>query len=185
MAKKPSGKQVAPPPPTPPDSKRSLTPVVLAALALVVAALAVFVVRSATPQGEPQSASGAAQQSGAQSTSGVPAQPDAQTQSAAAAPPAQTTATATQAAVAPPAVALKPHPQANLPALPFVGVPPARPIEVVSSVFQFAAEHPEVLSYVPCYCGCESQGHRGSEDCFVASRDAKGDVESWEPHGMT
>ena len=85
----------------------------------------------------------------------------------------------------PPAAALKPHPQANLPALPFVGAPPARPIEVVRSVFQFAAEHPEVLSYVPCYCGCENQGHRGSEDCFVTSRGANGDVESWEPHGMT
>ena len=184
MAKKQPGKQVAPPP-MPPDSKRSLTPVLLVALALGVAAIAVFVVRSAPPQGEPQSAAGAAPRSEEQSTSGVPPQPDAQTQSASAAPPAQAATKAAPVADPPPAAAPKPHPQANLPALPFVGVPPARPIEVVRSVFQFAAEHAEVLSYVPCYCGCESQGHRGSEDCFVASRDAKGDVESWEPHGMT
>ena len=27
-------------------------------------------------------------------------------------------------------------------------------------------------------------GHRGNEDCFVAARDAKGDVTGWEPHGL-
>jgi hypothetical protein len=85
----------------------------------------------------------------------------------------------------PPAAALGPHPQANLPLLPFVSEPPARPIEAVRAVYRFAAEHPEVASYVPCYCGCERGGHRGSEDCFVRSRGANGDVESWEPHGMT
>ena len=186
-----------PPPPRPPDAKRSLTPVVLAALALVVAAIAVFVLRSAPPQGQPQSAGAAAPQREAQSTNGVAPQPegqssssvrpspDPQTQSAPASSSAPTSAAAAPVADPPPAAALKPHPQANLPALPFVGAPPARPIEIVRSVFQFAAEHPEVLSYVPCYCGCESQGHRGSEDCFGASRDAVGDVESWEPHGMT
>jgi len=185
MPKKQPGKPIAPPqPPTPPESRRSFTPVLLVALALVVAAIAVFVVRRAPPQPDAQSGSGVPPQPNTQSTSGGPPQPDAQTQPAPISAPAQTTS-ATPPAAPPPATALKPHPQANLPALPFVGGPPARPIEVVRSVFQFAAEHPEVLSYVPCYCGCESQGHRGSEDCFVASRGANGDVESWEPHGMT
>jgi hypothetical protein len=85
----------------------------------------------------------------------------------------------------PPAAALGPHPQANLPPLPFDSSPPARPAEVVRAAYGFAAEHPEVLSYVPCYCGCERSGHRGNEDCFVTARDAKGDVTQWEPHGMT
>ena len=78
-----------------------------------------------------------------------------------------------------------PHPQDNLPPLPFDPEPPARPMEVVRAAYKFAAEHPEVLSYVPCYCGCEHSGHRGNEDCFVTARDAKGDVTQWEPHGMT
>ena len=78
-----------------------------------------------------------------------------------------------------------PHPQANLPPLPFDPEPPARPMDVVRDAYKFAAEHPEVLSYVPCYCGCERSGHRGNEDCFVTRRDAKGDVVEWEPHGMT
>ena len=47
-----------------------------------------------------------------------------------------------------------------------------------------SAEHPEVLSYVPCFCGCERGGHRGNEDCFVSARDEKGDVTAWEPHGL-
>ena len=99
------------------------------------------------------------------------------------APPVQTASTTPTEP--PPAALLGPHPQANLPLLPFISGPPARPIEVVRAVYQFAAEHPEVLSYVPCYCGCERAGHRGSEDCFVASRGPNGDVESWDSHGMT
>ena len=80
---------------------------------------------------------------------------------------------------------LGPHPQENLPPLPFDPEPPARPMDVVRAAYKFAAEHPEVLSYVPCYCGCEHSGHRGNEDCFVTRRDAKNDVVEWEPHGMT
>jgi len=95
-------------------------------------------------------------------------------------------AAAPQTPVEPPAAArLGPHPQENLPPLPFIPEPPARPMETVRAAYKFAAEHPEILSYVPCYCGCERAGHRGNEDCFVTARDAKGDVTEWEPHGMT
>ena len=79
---------------------------------------------------------------------------------------------------------LTPHPQTNLPPLHFPGYPMARPTEVVSAAYKFAAEHPEVLSYVPCFCGCERSGHRGNEDCFVKARDVNGDVVEWEDHGM-
>jgi len=73
-----------------------------------------------------------------------------------------------------------------LPPLPRVGYAPARPMEVVQQVFEFAARHPEVLAYVPCYCGCEnpSLGHQGNHDCFVKSRAANGMVTQWEPHGI-
>ena len=60
----------------------------------------------------------------------------------------------------------------------------ARSTEVVTAAYRFAAEHPEVLSYVPCFCGCERSGHRGNEDCFVKARDVNGDVVEWEDHGM-
>ena len=103
----------------------------------------------------------------------------------AAAPTAQT-ASQSQAIVDPPAFARHgPHKQDNLPPLPLNPEPPARPAAVVNAAYTFAAEHPEVLSYVPCYCGCERSGHRGNDDCFVMSRAANGDVTEWEPHGMT
>jgi hypothetical protein len=79
---------------------------------------------------------------------------------------------------------LGPHKQANLPPLPFGPRDPLpRPTQVVAQVFQFAAEHPEVLAYVPCFCGCDHMGHKGNDDCFVKSRAANGDVLQWEPHG--
>jgi uncharacterized protein with PCYCGC motif len=83
-----------------------------------------------------------------------------------------------------PEILKKPHPQANLPPLPSQNYPPPRPMDVVRAAYVFAAEHPEVLSYVPCFCGCERGGHRGNDDCFVSARDEKGDVTSWEPHGL-
>jgi hypothetical protein len=104
--------------------------------------------------------------------------------------PAQSAAPAADAAATAPAAApaamadLKPHPQANLPPLQFPGYPTPRAPEVVRAAYQFAAEHPEVLSYVPCFCGCERSGHRGNEDCFVRERAVNGDVISWEDHGM-
>jgi Protein of unknown function with PCYCGC motif len=93
----------------------------------------------------------------------------------------------TQAIVDPPANArYGPHKQDNLPPIPFEFGPPARPAEVVRAVYQFAAEHPEVLGYTPCYCGCEREaGHRGNDDCFVAERNTNGDVTRWDPHGVT
>jgi hypothetical protein len=84
----------------------------------------------------------------------------------------------------PPAAKLGPHPQASLPPLPFQAYAPPRPMETVRAVYRFAAEHPEVLSYVPCFCGCERGGHRGNDDCFVKTRNPDGDVTEWEPHGL-
>ena len=77
-----------------------------------------------------------------------------------------------------------PHKQASFPPLPTQPYAPPRAPDVVRAAYIFAAEHPEILSYVPCFCGCERGGHRGNEDCFVAARDAKGDVTAWEPHGL-
>jgi hypothetical protein len=97
-------------------------------------------------------------------------------------PVASAAAQATPAAV--PAANMKPHTQENLPPLQFPGYAPPRPPDVVRAAYRFAAEHPEVLSYVPCFCGCERSGHRGNHDCFVRERAVNGDVIAWEEHGM-
>jgi hypothetical protein len=92
--------------------------------------------------------------------------------------------TGADAALAVPTQPLKPHKQASLPPLPFQAYAPPRPPDVVRAAYVFAAEHPEILSYVPCFCGCERSGHKGNEDCFVARRNDAGDVVEWEPHGL-
>ena len=38
----------------------------------------------------------------------------------------------------------------------------------VQTAYRFAFEHPDVLVWMPCYCGCGGQaGHRHNRDCFV------------------
>ena len=70
------------------------------------------------------------------------------------------------------------------PPLPTVGYAPVRPMDVVRATYDFAAQHPEILNYIPCYCGCGAQGHKANESCFVARRDAKGNVLQWDEHGF-
>lgn len=73
---------------------------------------------------------------------------------------------------------------ADLPLLP-MGVDHAvRPLNVMRATFEFAARHPEVMKYVPCFCGCARGGHKDNHDCFVSGRDAAGKVTSWEPHAL-
>lgn len=71
---------------------------------------------------------------------------------------------------------------ADLPLLP-AGAPAApRPLAVVKAAYEFAARHPEVIGYVPCFCGCERGGHKSNESCFVAGRH-QGTV-TWDNHGV-
>ena len=75
-------------------------------------------------------------------------------------------------------------PNVALPPLPAVSFEPVEPIPVLRQVYEFAARHPEVLQYVPCYCGCENVGHKANHDCFVKTRAADGRVTQWDSHGM-
>jgi hypothetical protein len=75
----------------------------------------------------------------------------------------------------------------NLPVLHLPAIDPRllpRPPEVIQAVYRYAAEHPEVLRYVPCFCGCNEMGHRSSEDCFVKRRSNNGTVTEWNEHGI-
>jgi hypothetical protein len=77
----------------------------------------------------------------------------------------------------------RPH-TGPLPALPRVSYEPVRPWAQVQQAYEFAARHPEVLQYVPCYCGCERIGHTANHSCFVKSRAADGRVTEWDSHGI-
>jgi hypothetical protein len=69
------------------------------------------------------------------------------------------------------------------PPIPNPGFAPGRPVDQTRAAYEFAGQHPEILKYVPCYCGCESTGHPHNESCFVKRRDANGNVLEWDPHG--
>jgi hypothetical protein len=79
-----------------------------------------------------------------------------------------------------------PHgPGFDMPLIDVAGYAPARPMEVLRDAHVFTADHPEVASYVPCYCGCGNAGHKNNADCFVKTRDPEGRVSEWEPHGVS
>ncbi|HAA94274.1 MAG TPA: hypothetical protein DHW65_02395 [Dehalococcoidia bacterium] len=52
--------------------------------------------------------------------------------------------------------------------------PPDHVVDPVSEAYSFAVERPDVLAYMPCYCGCSGEGHLSNEDCFVHSRLSNG-----------
>jgi hypothetical protein len=143
--------------PEPPAPRRSRLPVVIGGTAVLLACVVMFVLsRTDQPAPAPQAA--------------VEPAP----QSAASTPPAPV-----EIPTEPPPMAAPPGP---LPPLPME--PSPRPPEMVRLAYEFAARHPDVLHYVPCFCGCENRGHRGNDDCFIQARDAEGRV-TWDPHGMT
>jgi hypothetical protein len=47
----------------------------------------------------------------------------------------------------------------------------------IKEAYVFAAQHPEVLQYMPCYCGCgaDHHQHRSNYDCFVDQIDRSGE----------
>lgn len=46
----------------------------------------------------------------------------------------------------------------------------------IREAYLFALAHPEVLQYMPCYCGCEEVGHGSNVDCFIDEVRADGVV---------
>jgi hypothetical protein len=73
---------------------------------------------------------------------------------------------------------------ADLPLLPIGVDRGVMPLPVIRTAYEFAARHPEVMKYVPCFCGCERSGHNDNHDCFVSARDSGNRVTAWEPHGL-
>jgi hypothetical protein len=48
------------------------------------------------------------------------------------------------------------------------------------SAYAFALARPDVLQWLPCYCGCGGMGHRSNLDCFFQNRET-GDL-TFEEH---
>jgi hypothetical protein len=167
MGRKSSSKGQGPIVPSAAAPKKGLNPLLLGAIAVAVISVGVFAFWRGSDA--PAAASSAADTAAATpATQGAPPNP----------------ATPEIIARTEQVAKMGPHKQANLPPIPFRGYAPPRAPEVVTAAFEFAAEHPEVASYVPCFCGCQQGGHKGNHDCFVRSRAANGDVIEWEEHGL-
>jgi len=62
----------------------------------------------------------------------------------------------------------------------------ARGPQSVKEAYQFAALRPDVLDYMPCYCGCgQHNGHRSNRECFIANVNQGGRTIAFEQHGST
>ncbi len=46
----------------------------------------------------------------------------------------------------------------------------------VQEAYRYAVAHPEVLQYVPCFCGCKNIGHRHNGDCYIKERHPDGRI---------
>lgn len=53
----------------------------------------------------------------------------------------------------------------------------------IKTLYAAAGKHEELLSYMPCYCGCgESAGHQDNGNCFIKERMEDGSI-VWDDHG--
>lgn len=53
-----------------------------------------------------------------------------------------------------------------------------------AEAYAIAAEHPDLLREMPCFCGCQGMGHRSNLDCFVSRWSITGQP-VWNSHGFT
>ena len=44
----------------------------------------------------------------------------------------------------------------------------------VQEAYRFALSNPDILTQVPCYCGCGSVGHKSNYECYVSGFGAEG-----------
>jgi len=55
--------------------------------------------------------------------------------------------------------------------------------QVVSEAYRFAVANPEILTQLPCYCGCGGIGHTSNYSCYVAGENADGSLQ-FDGHAM-
>ena len=51
-------------------------------------------------------------------------------------------------------------------------------------LYRFAVDRPDVLRYMPCFCGCARFGHRDNRHCYVKADHPDGTV-TYTSHAAT
>ena len=54
----------------------------------------------------------------------------------------------------------------------------------VQQAYQFVAANPDVISQLPCYCGCGAMGHTSNYACYVAEQNSDGTVKTFDNHAL-
>ncbi len=52
------------------------------------------------------------------------------------------------------------------------------------AAYMFAFHHPEILKYIPCYCGCSRQHHKSNYNCFMQGDAEKAKISPFDEHGL-
>ena len=58
----------------------------------------------------------------------------------------------------------------------------AAPVSV-QEAYRFAAANPEVLTQIPCYCGCGAMGHTSNYACYVSGANDDGSL-AFDAHAL-
>ena len=53
----------------------------------------------------------------------------------------------------------------------------------VQQAYQFAAANPDILTQIPCYCGCGAMGHTSNYACYVSGTGENGQVQ-YDTHAL-
>jgi hypothetical protein len=69
------------------------------------------------------------------------------------------------------------------PSLPVIRVAGALSDELAEKIYALVGKHADTLEYMPCYCGCRSEGHQSVMQCYIRRRTPDGQIVEWHPHG--
>ena len=54
----------------------------------------------------------------------------------------------------------------------------------IGRLYRFAVDRPDVLQYMPCFCGCGRLGHRDNRGCYVKAEHGDGTL-TYTSHAAT
>lgn len=53
----------------------------------------------------------------------------------------------------------------------------------VQQAYQFAVANPDLMTQIPCYCGCGDMGHTSNYACYVGDKNADGSIQ-YDNHAL-
>ena len=55
--------------------------------------------------------------------------------------------------------------------------------KVVQEAYQFAVANPDMMTHIPCYCGCGDMGHTSNYACYVSGQGPDGELQ-YDSHAL-